>query len=309
MKYKNFKHKLDTGTEVQIYEFLPDDEQNIKGIIQIAHGMAEHSARYSDFASFLCKNGFAVYANDHRGHGKTADTNDDLGFFDHSEGWNKVVDDLKAVSRYINEQYTDLPFLVFGHSMGSMLMRNYIMNPPVKLSGAIICGTAGHPGALGKMGLAITKFLMLFNNKKSKSKFIDSLSFGAYNNNFKPTRTKFDWLSRDNNEVDKYIEDPLCGFLFSLKAYNDLIGGLLYVNTQKNINKTNADLPICLISGDKDPVGNNGKGITELYNNYKKAGVKNIKMNLFKDARHEILNETNKEEVYNYILDWIKNTV
>lgn len=309
MNSKNFKHKLDTNTEVQIYEWLPDNEQEIRAIVQIAHGMAEHADRYSSFAKYLCDNGIVVVANDHRGHGKTAGDISKLGYFADENGWDKVVDDLKAVSRYINSKYPNLPIIVFGHSMGSFLMRKYIMNPPLKISGAIICGTAGHPGILGKIGLMITKFLLIFQDKKTKSKLMDKLSFGAYNGNFKPNRTNFDWLSRDNDEVDKYINDPYCGFIFSVKAYNDLLGGLLYVNAQENINQTNNNLPIYLISGYKDPVGNNGKGIIEVYNKFKKAGVKNITMKLFDNGRHEILNEINKEEVYKHVLKWIKGVV
>lgn len=307
MKSNEYKLSTTEDFEIQVYEWLPDDTSSIKGLVQIAHGLAEHGKRYADFANFLTRNNYAVYANDHRGHGKTAGKIESLGFFAHENGWDKVIDDMKVLSRHIVEKHPEKPFFVLGHSMGSFLTRKYILEPPFKLNGAILSGTGGNPGFLGSVGIFLTRVIMLFYPKNSQSKLMDKLSFGAFNNNFKPNRTEFDWLSRDNEQVDKYIEDPYCGNISSLKLFNDMLNGLLYVSKQSNIDKTAEDLPVYIFSGAKDPVGNNGKGVTEVYDKYKKAGIKNIKLKLYSEGRHEMLNEINRDEVYKNILDWLNS--
>jgi len=306
MKSIEYKIKTHDGSEIQVYEWIPEDVTKIKGIVQIAHGLAEHAMRYKDFAEFLTNNGFAVFADDHRGHGKTAGDIKNVGYFGPKNGWANIVSDMKFLSKFANEKYPNKAFFIFGHSLGSFLSRNYIIAPGFKLSGAIFSGTAGHPGLfMGQMGILITKILMLLYPIDSPSKFANNLSFGSYNNAFKPNRTKFDWLSRDNEQVDKYIQDPYCGNIFSVSAFNEMAKGLVFVNQQKNIDKTPEDLPILLFAGDKDPVGNKGKGVDQVYSKYKKAGVKDINLKLFTDGRHEMLNEINKEEVYRFIISWL----
>lgn len=305
MKSTEYKLKSSDGTEIQIYEWLPDNSENLKGIVQIAHGMAEHAGRYSDFANFLCSNNFAVYANDHRGHGKTAGNLENVGFLAPKNGWDKIVNDFRLLSVHIKEKYAETPLFAFGHSMGSFIVRKYLLDPGIKLQGVILSGTGGNPGILGKVGVFITHLMMLFNPAKSPSPFMDKLSFGAFNKPFKPNRTKFDWLSRDTEQVDKYVADPFCGSIFSIGFFNDMLNGLLYVSSRKNIDKTPEDLPVLIFSGDKDPVGNNGKGVTEVYNKFKKAGVKNLSLKLFSEGRHEMLNETNRADVYQFILNWL----
>ncbi len=305
------QYKLPVGnTEIHIYSWLPDKHKSIKAIVQIVHGMAEYGERYADFASFLVKyGGFAVFASDHRGHGKTAKNKSQLGFFAQKNGWNLVIDDLKYISSHIKNQFPQKPFFIFGHSMGSLLTRNYIMDIPFELSGVILSGTAGNQYLSAKAGVFLTQILMLFNKKESKSPTMNKLMFGTFNKQLKPVRTEFDWLSRDNIEVDKYIKDEYCGFLFSLKTYNDLLKGVIYVNKQQNINKTDPEIPICLISGTKDPVGHDGKGVEQVYNSYQKAGIQNIKLKLFDECRHELTNETNKTEIYNFVLQWCNSLV
>jgi alpha-beta hydrolase superfamily lysophospholipase len=306
MKSTEFKLKASDGAEIHVYEWLPDDAGKIKGSVQIAHGMAEHSGRYEDFARFLTLNDFAVFAGDLRGHGKTAGTLNNLGFLAPKNGWDKLVSDFRQLSLYIKEKNKGQPLYIFGHSGGSFVIRKFILEPGTKLQGAIISGTGSHPGILGHIGVFMTRVIMLFNPAKSPSPFMDNMTFGAYNKPFRPNRTKFDWLSRDNGQVDKYVADPYCGGVSSIGFFNDLLNAVIFVNKQKIINNTSKDLPVLIFSGDKDPVGNNGKGVTEVYNKFKKAGIKNLTLKLFTDGRHEMLNETNKNEVYQYILDWIK---
>jgi len=305
MKSDEFKLTTPDGLEVHVYEWLPDDPSRIKAVIQIAHGMAEHAGRYRDFAKFLTENGFAVYANDHRGHGKTAGDLDKVGFLAPSNGWGKLVSDFRQLSLHIKEKFNDKPLYVFGHSMGSFLVRQYILDPQVKIHGAIISGTGDDPGALGQIGVLLTRIMKLFYSAKSPSPFMDKLSFGAFNKPFSPNRTKFDWLSRDNEQVDKYVADPYCGEVFSIGFFSDMLNGLLFVSNQKNIDTTPNDLPLLIFSGHDDPVGDNGKGVTAVYNRYKKAGVKNLSIKLFTGGRHEMLNEINKSEVYLLVKDWM----
>lgn len=300
-----YKIKTSDNNEVHVYEWLPENEENIKGIVQVAHGMAEHAGRYEDFALFLNKHGYAVFANDHKGHGKTAGTVENLGYFADRNGFGQVVKDMRSLTDKINERFPEKPVFLLGHSMGSFLSRYYAIEDSSKLRGVILSGTAGHPGLLGKIGKLLTNVLITFFGKKSPSPLMTKLSFGAYNNQFKPNRTDYDWLSRDEAEVDKYVADPFCGTIFSLGFYSDLLGGLLLINDKKEIGKTDINLPVLLLAGDKDPVSENTKGVQELKQNYKNSGLKDVEMILYADARHEILNETNKKEVYNDILAWL----
>jgi alpha-beta hydrolase superfamily lysophospholipase len=306
MKSNEFKLKTADGIEIHVYEWLPDDPGSIKGLVQLAHGMAEHAGRYGDFARFLTLNDFAVYASDLRGHGKTAGSIDNLGFLAPKNGWDKLVSDFRELSLYITEKIKEKPLYIFGHSGGSFVIRKLMLQSGPRLQGAIISGTGGNPGILGYLGLFMTRVILLFNPAKSPSPLMDNMTFGAYNKPFRPNRTKFDWLSRDNAQVDKYIDDPFCGGISSISFFKDLISGVLFVNKQKNINKIPKDLPVLIFSGDKDPLGNSGKGVTEVYNKFKKAGVKNLTLKLFAGGRHEMLNESNNQEVYQYILDWIR---
>ena len=306
MKSDEFKLKAADGAEIHVYEWLPDDSGEIIGLVQLAHGMAEHAGRFKDFARFLTLNNYAVYANDHRGHGKTAGSLDKVGFLAPENGWDKVVSDFKLLSLYIKEKNKDKELYIFGHSGGSFIVRKLILDPGTKLQGVIISGTGGDPGMLGVMGVLITRVMMIFYPANSPSPLMDTLTFGSFNKQFKPNRTKFDWLSHDNEQVDKYVADPYCGGVFSIGYFNDLARAVLFVNKQKNINKTPKDLPVLIFSGENDPVGNNGKGVKEVYHKFRRAGVRNIVLKLFDNGRHEMLNEINKNEVYQFILDWIK---
>jgi len=305
MKSTEYKLKVLDGSEIQVYEWIPETDIKMKGIVQIAHGMAEHGKRYNDFAYFLTQNGFAVFANDHRGHGKTAGSINKLGYIGETNGWSNMISDMKVLGQHAREKYPNQAYFIFGHSMGSFLSRKFVLEPGFKISGAIFSGTGGDPGLLGSVGIFLTQVMMLFYPKNSAGKIMDKLSFGAFNQPFKPNRTAFDWLSKDKAQVDTYVQDPYCGTIFSIGFFNEMLNGLLYVSKQKNIDKTPEDLSILLFSGDKDPVGKNGKGVIEVYNKYQKAGIKDITIKLFTDGRHEMLNETNKEEVYNFVLNWL----
>ncbi|MBN1251387.1 MAG: lysophospholipase [Bacteroidales bacterium] len=307
MKTSEFKITTSENIEIHVFEWLPETE--IKAVLQISHGMAEHAERYANLAEFLTNNGFAVYANDHRGHGKTAGTVENLGFFAENNGWDLVMQDMHKLTQEIAKRNSEKPIFLFGHSMGSFLSRYYITQYAVDIKGVIISGTGGHPGLLGQVGLFLTKMLILFNGKRSPSPLMTKLSFGEFNKPFKPNRTEFDWLSRDKAQVDKYIADPFCGTIFSLGFFKDMLSGLLYVSAQESINKIDKNLPIYLFSGANDPVGVNGKGVNEVYNKFKNAGINDVSIKLYENARHEMLNETNKDEVYTDILNWMNKHI
>ncbi len=309
MNISEYKLKANDGTQIHVYEWLPDEPSEVKACLQIAHGMAEHAQRYDDFAGFLNKSGIAVFANDHRGHGKTAGSIENLGYFADENGFQKVVDDMHVLTVKIRSEFPDKPVFLLGHSMGSFLSRYYAIKDASKIKGLILSGTAGDPGMLGKVGKILSSLIASIYGKKSQTPLMTTLSFGAYNKQFKPNRTEFDWLSRDNEQVDKYIKDPYCGTVFTAGFYKDLLEGLLFVNQFQEIQKMPNDLPVYLISGDKDPVSENGKGVKEVYEKMKKAGLKDVEMKLYPDARHEILNEINKDKVYNDVLAWINQRV
>ncbi len=309
MKSNEFKLITSDGVQIHVYEWLPDLSDEIKAVVQIAHGMAEHAVRYENFARFLTDNQIAVYANDHRGHGKTAGELEKVGIIPKSKGWDYMVSDLSLLGHHIRKQYKSIPVFLLGHSMGSFLVRKFILAPDIVLKGAIISGTGDDPGILGKVGVVLTQLLIIVYGSDSLSPFMDNLSFGAFNKPFAPNRTKFDWLSRDNEQVDKYVSDPYCGGVFSLGFFNQMLKGLLYVSQQENINNSSKNLPILVFSGENDPVGNHGTGVKAIYHKFKKAGIKNLTLKLFPEGRHEMLNEINRDEVYQLILDWIAVTI
>lgn len=294
------------GEVIHYNKWIQENNITPKGVVQIAHGMAEHIDRYQSFAKVLTDEGYIVFGNDHRGHGKTAGSPENIGFFADEDGWDVVVEDMHELTKIIKEENPDLPVFIFGHSMGSFLTRTYIQRYGKEIKGVILSGTGGDAGFLGNIGILLAKREMKKKGKRFRSKRMDRLSFGSFNNAFKPNRTSFDWLSRDAKEVDKYIEDSLCGEVFTASFFYDMLSGLKNMMKKENINKIPKELPIYFISGDKDPVGKNSKGVLQAFNTYRKAGIQDVRYKFYKDARHEILNEINKVEVYKDIIDWLK---
>lgn len=276
-----------------------------KAIVIITHGMAEHARRYDHFAEFLNSHSFIVYAHDQRGHGETAGKTQKIGFISNKNGWEKITLDLKEMVDIAKKENPGLPVFLLGHSMGSLVVRTFLIRFSEEIQGVILSGTAGSAGFLAVLGNILTSIIMIFKKKSSPSPLMDTLVFGSFNKEFEPKRTKFDWLSRDEKVVDDYVADPLCGTIFSLKFFKDLANGVEYVNKSKYIENIRKDISIYSFAGDKDPVGKNGKQVTEVYDMYKKAGIKDIELKLYPEARHETLNEINKEEVYSDIINWI----
>ena len=300
MQSSTFTLTTPDGTEVFVNRWLPDGE--VKAVVQIAHGVAEHSGRYTRFAQRLTDHGYAVYASDHRGHGRTSGPR---GSFAERDGWQTVIDDLHAVTARAHHEQQGVPVFLLGHSMGSFLARGYAAQYGSELTGLVLSGTAGGAGALGKMGVFVASTQARLRGHTHASGLMNKLSFGQYNAAFKPIRTEFDWLSRDPAEVDKYVNDPDCGFVFSAGGFADMLRGLAQVNEDRTVALVPKDLPIHLTSGDKDPVGASGKGVRQAADQFKRLGVRDVTVTLWPDARHEILNETNRDEVEVEILEWL----
>lgn len=289
-------------TSLFTHRWLPDGEP--KAVVQIAHGMAEHSARYARVAEALTAARYAVYAHDHRGHGRTAGAADH-GYFADRDGWARVVADLRQVTDYARAEHPGLPVFLLGHSMGSFLARSYVIQDSHDLAGLVLSGTAGDPGALGKVGAGVAALEARLRGRRHTSSLLDKLTFGQYNAAFKPNRTDFDWLSRDDAEVDAYVADPLCGNTFTSGFFADLLGGLAGINDPQQVAAVRRDLPVLLVSGDRDPVGDGGKGPRAVAQAYREAGLTDVTCTLYPEARHELFNETNRDEVLADVVSWL----
>ncbi len=290
------------GTALFTHRWLPEEPP--KAVVQVLHGMAEHSARYARLAEALTHAGYAVYANDHRGHGRTGG-DADHGYLADDRGWDKVVEDARAVTARITEEHPGLPVFLLGHSMGSFLAREYAIEGSDELTGLVLSGTAGDPGVLGMAGLGIARLEARLRGRRHVSPLMDTLTFGQYNAAFKPNRTKFDWLSRDEAEVDAYVADPRCGQVFTSGFFADLLQGLRAVNDPERVARVRPDLPVLLMAGDKDPVGAGGKGPRAVREQYATSGLHDVTCTLYPGARHEIFNETNREEVVSDLVAWL----
>ncbi|MFT5599959.1 MAG: alpha-beta hydrolase superfamily lysophospholipase [Flavobacteriales bacterium] len=305
MNYTNSVFISDDNTPLTTYHW---DCERPKAIIHIIHGMSEHAARYDDFASFLNQHGYLVKSSDLRGHGKTAGSIEQVGQFAMKSGWDRVVKDIKLLNESFSEN-SDLPTVIFGHSMGSFLARTLIKDFPETGDAYVFSATAGHPGLLGSIGKVVANINASLMGKKNRTKMMTKLAFGDFNKKYDPKRTEKDWLSKDESIVDKYINDPYCMQIFTSQFYTDLLNGVLKINSLAYFDTQAKHKPIYLFAGDMDPVGDYGKGPAEVYNKYKEAGIEDIQLKMYETGRHEMLNETNKEEVYNDVLTWLNKRI
>lgn len=291
------------GTDLFVYRWLPAGQP--RAVVQIAHGLAEHAGRYARLAEALTGAGYAVYANDHRGHGRTTKSADELGWFAEDDGWQKCVDDLWQVNRHIAATHPSLPIVVLGHSMGSTLAEQLMGDHGDALAGVVLSGANGKPTALAKVGGVITRAERVRLGPRGRSKLVQSLTFDAFNKKFAPARTVFDWLSRDAAEVDKYVADPLCGFPATVQLWIDLLEGWNAVSQPAHRERVPKALPLYVIAGGRDPVSGNTRQLGPWLAEYKAAGVANLTHRFYPDARHELFNETNRDEVTRELIEWL----
>jgi len=293
------------GAEVVVHRHLPDGP--VRGVVHVAHGMAEHARRYDHLAEALTAAGLAVYAEDHRGHGETAATPDDLGYFAERRGWALVLDDLHRVTLRARAEFPDVPVVLFGHSMGSFLAQQYLFTFPGEVDAFVLSGSNGPVGPLGEAGAVAARAERARLGPHGRSDVLDRLVFGAYNKPFEPARTRFDWLSRDQAQVDAYIADPWCGFVPTTQMYLDVFSGLRVIGQRERVRVgARPDTPIYAFAGSEDPVGG-AAGMASLLEHYRAAGLTAVEHRVYDGGRHEMLNETNRDEVVADVLDWIES--
>lgn len=299
---KEFEFPSKGAGMIHAYRWEPEGAP--VAVVQLVHGIAEYMPRYDDFAKFLTSKGALVVAEDHMGHGKSHGSGADLYF---AGGWTAALEDTDTLQRITREEYPDLPFFLFGHSMGSFMARSMLYRyPDANLRGAIICGTAWQPGAVLAAGRAICGIETKRLGEKNQSKLVTKLMFGSYNVKFgKHPRTPNDWICSREDVVDRYTEDPLCGGAPTLGLSRDMLSGIAMNQKKKNLDAMPKELPVLLIAGKSDPVGAMGKGVEKTYQKFKAAGMRDVTLKLY-DGRHEILNEDNHAAVYADIWNFIE---
>ena len=297
---------LDTadGVPVHVYRWLPDEGTEVRGAVQIAHGLVEHAARYEHVAQALTGAGYAVYANDHRGHGRTAASEEDLGFFAEDRGWARVLDDLYRLNRRIREQHEGLPVFLLGHSMGSYLTQQFLFTFPGAIDGAAMSATTGEAGLLIEAGAVVARLERLRLGKRGRSKLLFNAAFGLNNKAFQPTNTDFDWLTSDAAEVEAYIADPWCGLVPTVQLWSDLFGGRRVIARQEHRERIPKDLPIHVFSGDLDPLNRQTAGVTALLDGYAAAGLRRVTHHFY-PGRHELFNDVHREQVIADLITWL----
>lgn len=279
-----------------------------RGIVQIVHGIAEFVERYDAFASFLAEAGFLVVAEDHMGHGQSISDESPRGYF--TGGWFAAVEDTLQLMQDTMAAYPDLPYILFGHSMGSFMARTILAKyPDCGIAGAIICGTGWQPRLALPALIRVVEGICKKKGERNPDQGLHSMIFGGYNKRIENPRTPNDWLTRDEEIVDDYNAHPLCGFIPACGLLRDMMQGIYYVEQPKNLENMKKHLPVLFIAGKEDPVGPYGKGVEQAAKAFRKAGMVHVTCKLYPDCRHEILNETNRQEVYDDILSWVQRVV
>lgn len=299
----------DGETRIHAVKWIPDGEPVC--ILQIVHGMAEYIARYDRLACSLAQQGILVTGEDHLGHGlsvcdKSGKKEHPLGYFCHHDAATVVVRDVHRLKKTVQEQYPGVPYLIMGHSMGSFITRNYLCRYGTGIDGAVIMGTGMQPQIAVKTAKVLSKLLGKIQGEKHVSRFVDKLAFGNYNKRIDDPKTGMDWLSRDEKEVQKYLDDPLCGFVFTLNGFATLFELIDRLYDQEYLQKMPKELPVLFVAGDSDPVGDYGAAVERVAESFQELGMKQVECRLYSGMRHEIVNETGREQVDRDILEWVK---
>lgn len=278
-----------------------------KAVLQIVHGMAEHGGRYARFAQRLVAAGFAVYAQDLPGHGRTAAASGLKGHFDDQHGWHLALEAVEAVNEHLQRRHRGLPLFLFGHSMGSFLTQHFLLGQSRELAGVVLSATTGHLGPTRPLGLALIRAEIAAFGPRHPSALGETLTFKAFNRRFRPNRTAFDWLSRDADEVDRYIADPDCGFRVTAGLWADLLSACRSLQSPRRLRPIDSRLPLLLIAGGADPVCGGARGPEKLARAYRLAGVQDVQTRTWPEARHELLNETCRDSVEATVLAWMES--
>ncbi len=320
VKVRDFKF-ASSNNYYDIHGMMWIPEGDIRAVVQISHGMAEHISRYDEFAGFLAERGILAVGNDHMGHGLSINSDDDLGYFSipvkgvrgrKKEKYSSsalAVKDLYHVTKIVKKHYPGVPYIVMGHSMGSFLVRRYLMEYGKEADGAIIMGTGNQSKAEVIAAMTLCDIIGIIKGERYRSKSLDTIIFGMYNRRIKNEKEKNAWITSDKEMLKKYNEDEKNGFLFTINGLKALLSTVWYIKQDKNIKKIPMDVKMLILSGREDPVGSYGKRVEEVYNRYAEQGIKDISIKLYDDCRHELLNEKIREKVYEDIYEWIMETV
>lgn len=305
-RIEHFVPSSDGASQLRVSLWIPYlPEGELKGIVQIVHGMEEYIDRYDEFARYLARRGFVVGAHDHVGHGKSVSDERDLGHITLDHGSEVLVDDVERVRQALFESFSDLPYFIFGHSMGSFVTRVYLSKYARGVRGAVICGTGNQPYALARSGNLLARTIGAIKGGHFKSRALDNMGAGGFGKAIPDARTPLDWISVDPAVVDAYIEDPLCGVMFTVGGYAALTGIVAKAVSPKVAARLPKDLPLLFIAGAEDPVGENGEAVVRAVELYRKAGLRDVALILYPGMRHEILNEPGKLNVYEDVLAWL----
>ncbi|MCI7124636.1 MAG: alpha/beta hydrolase [Agathobaculum sp.] len=298
-------YKSANGVSNVTYYILSPQDVEVRGIVQLSHSMCEYFSRYTTFAKYLCELGFIVCGNDHIGHGASVSRDSELGFFAKRDGWKYLVEDVKQLTDLMQRRYPTLPYFLIGHSMGSLVARLYMTEYGDRLSGCILISTVGpSPAAVG--GARLADSIARSRGMTYRSSFLSNLSFRGFNRKIKHPRSVFDWLCRDEDIVSLYQSDAKCNFVFTATGFRDLYTLCAKANSNQTFRRTPHALPLLFLAGDKDPIGKYGDGVRRVVNLYRGAGVKNIEVIFYKDARHEVLNELGHLEAFGDISRWLE---
>ena len=292
------------GCSIHALEWAPEGPP--RGIVHLVHGISEHIGRYDETARFLAEHGFLVCGEDHLGHGRTV-TDGSYGFFAPENGWTLAARDVRALRKLEGARHPNLPYFLLGHSMGSFLTRTYLILWPGTVSGAVLMGTGQEPAPLVALGKRISALECRRLGPRGVSPLVHTLSLGAYNRRFRPSRTPSDWLSRDPAEVDAFLADPLCQSRPTVSLFRDMMGGLQLIARRDQLARMDPSVPVCFLSGQEDPVGGMGRGVEQVVRMFQDAGCRDLSLHLYPGARHELFHEQNRREVWDDLLDWLED--
>jgi len=296
------------GADLFVYRWAPDAGAPVAAVVHLVHGMAEHAARYARFAEALTKVGCVVYAHDQRGHGNTAKP-EDRGHIGDTGGWNDALGDIRRLVAKERALHPNVPVVLFGHSMGSFMVQEVLLDSSKDFAAVILSGTNGKPTPIAAAGRLVARAERMRVGPRGHSAVLRALSFDAFNKAFRPNRTDFDWLSRDAAEVDAYARDSLCGFDCSTTTWVELLDALGRIANPERQAEIRKDLPIYVFGGADDPMSEKAKGVRQLLGAYARAGLTRVTSKLYEGARHEALNETNRDEITTDLIAWLKKTV